>query len=368
MKTVVITDGKYRASIAAARVLGRAGYQVVVTQTRADESGEPPVFSSRYVAQHRWIDGAAADRDYPDRLLAVLGEYSRPVLLCAGAASLNAVSARRAEFEAVCDLLVADPEILDALNDKEAVHRRCLELGIPVPVQYRGLPDAFPVVVKPHCGEKFGLKAAQRYGVAHDREEYERLYARMSQYDSDPIVQERIVGDGEGVSLLLGRQGELLCALCHRRIREYPMTGGPSTCCVSFYDETMIAQAHALLRSFGFQGLGMVEFKGGRVLEVNPRIWGSFPLTEQAGSPMALRYVQAACGRPAEYAAGDYAVGVRMRFLLNDAAAALDYLRHGRIRPVLGALCDLVRAREALGAKDDRAPLRKYWKRSLLRR
>lgn len=368
MKTVVITDGKYRSSIAAARVLGRAGYRVIITQTRGDETGEPPVFASRYVAEGRWVDGAAADPEYNDRLLAILNEYEHPVLLCVGATSLNAVAKRQAEFEAVCDFLIAPPDVLDALNDKEAVHRRCLELGIPVPRQYEGKPEAYPVVIKPHCGEKFGLKASQRYAVAHNEAEFDTHYRRMSQYDPNPIVQEKIVGEGEGVSLLLGRNGELLGALCHRRIREYPMTGGPSTCCVSFYDEKMIAQAHALLKSFGFRGLGMVEFKGGRVLEVNPRIWGSFPLTEQAQSPMAALYAKAAAGETVEYTAKDYRAGVRMRFLLNDTAAVLDYLRHGRVKKALGVVPDLLRAKEALGAKDDRAPLRAYLKRSLTRR
>lgn len=368
MKTVVITDGKYRSSIAAVRVLGRAGYRVVVTQTRGDETGTPPVFASRYAAQCRWIDGSAADPEYPARLQEVLREYDHPVLLCVGAVSLNAVSARREEFAPLCDFLIAPPGVLDELNDKELVHRRCLELGIPVPNQYTGRPEAYPVVIKPHCGEKFGLKAAQRYAVAENGEEFDRHYARMCRYDPAPIVQEKIVGEGEGVSLLLGKDGRLLCAICHRRIREYPAAGGPSTCCVSFYDETMIGQAYALLRRVGFCGLGMVEFKGGRVLEVNPRIWGSFPLTEQAASPMALLYAKAAAGEPVEYAARDYRTGVRMRFLLNDAAAALDCLRRGRVKQAAGALPDLLRAKEALGARDDRAPFRAYLKRSLMRR
>ena len=367
MKTVVITDGKYRSSIAAARMLGRAGYRIIVTQTRGDETGEPPVFSSRYVSESRWIDGAANDPDYPDRLLDLLAGYDHPVLLCVGAASLNAVSAHQEAFAAVCDFLIAPPDVLDSLNDKEAVHRRCLELGIPVPRQYACKPEAYPVVIKPHCGEKFGLKAAQRYAVAANEQEFDRHYERMSQFDPHPIVQEKIVGDGEGVSLLLGRQGELLGALCHRRIREYPMTGGPSTCCVSFYDEDMIARAYALLKSFGFCGLGMVEFKGGRVLEVNPRIWGSFPLTEQAQSPMAALYAAAAAGEPVSYTSGDYRVGVHMRFLLNDTAAVLDYLRHGKVGKALGVVPDLLRAKEALGAGDDRAPFRAYLKRSLTR-
>ena len=169
MATVVVTDGKYRSSIAAVRALGRAGYQVVVTQTRGDCPLEPPVFSSRFAHQGRWIDGACADSDYADRLLALLEEYDRPVLLCIGAVTLNTVARQRERFEKVCDFLIAPPEVLDQLNDKETVHERCRELGIAVPRQYTAQPERYPVVVKPHCGENFGLKARDRYVVAGSR-------------------------------------------------------------------------------------------------------------------------------------------------------------------------------------------------------
>ena len=41
MKTALVTDGKYRSSIAAVRALHRAGYHVVVTQTRDDVKSAP---------------------------------------------------------------------------------------------------------------------------------------------------------------------------------------------------------------------------------------------------------------------------------------------------------------------------------------
>ena len=370
MKTAVITDGKYRTAIAAVRALGRAGYRVIVAQTRGDCVQEPPVFASRFAAEGRWIAGSAADEDYPERLRALLKEYDRPVLFCVGAASLNAAARQRARLAEVCDFLIAPPETLDALNDKEQVHARCEDLGIPVPRQYGPgeQPAAYPVVVKPHCGEKFGLKAKDRYRVAQNRAEYEAALAAMAPYDAAPIVQEKVTGPGGGASLLLDQNSRLIGAICHRRIREYPAAGGPSTCCVSFYDEKLIENAYRLLASFHFQGLAMVEFKGDRVLEVNPRIWGSFPMTEQAKSPIAVRYARAAAGERLDYAPGDYETGVRMRFMLNDAAAMLDYLRHGKPGPFFSGAADVFRAKEALSCRDDPAPLRRYLKNTLLGR
>ena len=159
-----------------------------------------------------------------------------------------------------------------------------------------------------------------------------------------------------------------LNALCHRRIREYPASGGPSTCCESFYDETMIEQAHRLLKSFGFSGVAMVEFKGNCVLEVNPRVWGSFPMTERAGSSLVCNYARAAAGERPDYVPQDYQTGVRMRFTLNDAAATLDYLRRGQIGKAFGGMVDFFRVKEALSAADDPKPLRHYLRSGLLKR
>lgn len=368
MKTAIVTDGKYRMSIAAVRALGRAGYCVVVTQTRADAKAAPPVSMSRFCTELCWIDGSVNDTEYKERLLAAIKKYDKPILFCTGAVTLNMVAENADDFSPYANFIIAKKSVLDELNDKEIVHERAQSLGIPVPKQYDDFPDEFPVVVKPHCGEKFGLKAADRYAVAHNAEEYAAVIKKMSQYDPSPLVQKKIDGDGAGVSLLIGKNGELLCALCHRRVREYPITGGPSTCCESFFDAKMIDQAYNLLRSFGFTGCAMVEFKGECILEVNPRVWGSFPMTQASKSPFVVKYASAASGEPAAYTPCDYKICVRMRFLLNDAVAVLCYLKAGKIKKALRGILDFFAAKEALYDKGDRRVFWEYLKQNLFRR
>lgn len=360
MRTVVITDGMYRSALAAARAFGKAGFRVLVTQTREESPKDPPAFFSRWCEGHR-ISGSVKDEAYPDRLEEFLrGLNERPILFCVGAATLNMVAAQRERFSPLADFLIAPPEVLDALNDKQTVHDRAQALGLPVPKEYSGTPDAYPVVIKPHCGEKQGIKAADRYTLAANEEEYRLKLEKMRVYDPQPIVQERIIGDGRGVSLLLGRNSELLEAVCHRRLREYPMSGGPSTCCISEYDEARIRQAYSLLKSFGFVGLAMVEFKGDCILEVNPRIWGSFPLTVVSDCPMCLQYARAAEGETVEYKPENYRIGQKMRFCFNDLAACADLLRHGKIKAGLSGLLDFFRIREALYDPEDKKAYQKY--------
>ena len=368
MKTVILTDTKYRSAISAARTFGRAGYHVVAVQARGDTNVTPPVFSSRYVAETHWLNGTASDVGYTERLLALISGYERPVLFPVGAATLNAVSRAREVFSPWCDFLISPPDVLDAVNDKEAVHQRAIELGLRVPKEYSDTPDAYPIIVKPHCGEKYGLTAADRYLVAHNAAEFGKALTSMRRYDPAPIVQKVVAGDGNSACVLLDRDGRLADAFCHRRVREYPVSGGPSACCESSYDAEKIDTAYRLLQSFGFVGLAMVEFKGDCILEVNPRVWGSFPLTTLAGSPIALRYVEAAAGDTVAYKPCDYKTGVRMRFVLNDTLATLSLVRHGRLREASAGVADVFRAREALADRDDPAPMKAYLKATIWKR
>ncbi len=367
MKTVVITDCKYRSSVAAVRALGKAGYRVVGVQTVSECRQDPPSFYSRFMAEKHRIAGSVKDPEYPGRLKRVLQLYDRPVLLCVGAASLKAVAENRESMSEAADFLIAEPEILAALNDKEVVHERCLELGIPVPAEYDGRPGSYPVIIKPHFGEQFGLKASERYAVARGPKEFDRMMNLMGRYDEAPIVQQKVEGEGLGASLLIGRDGKMLSAICHKRIREYPITGGPSTCCESFYDAKLIDKAYRLLSSFGFTGMAMVEFKGKYLLEVNPRIWGSYPLTVCAKSNFTENYARAAAGEDIDYIPCDYETGVRMRYKLNDTLAAVDYLAHFKFGHLSDSMIDAATACEALTDPDDPEPLKQYMKQTLRR-
>lgn len=360
-KTVIITDGKDRSALAAARSLGKNGWTVIVTQTRAESSAEPPVFYSKYV-KGIWIDGSVEDPVYKDRLLKVVDSYDRPVLLCIGRKSLETLSRYRRDFKDRADFIVSKPDVLEQLNDKQIVTQRAQELGIPVPRTYQGTPDAFPVIIKPRCGEKLGLKDRDRYLIVEREDQLQTMLSRMRQRDNHPIVQDLVQGDGFGVSMLLNRNQELISAICHRRIREYPFSGGPSTCCISEYDSKKIDQAYRLLKSFHFSGLAMVEFKGDCLLEVNPRVWGSYPLTLAARSPITRRYAQISQGENLHYVSKDYDEGIKIRFARKDAAAVGDLIRHRKLKNAFRGILDVFRVKEAMKDPVDIKAYRKYLK------
>jgi predicted ATP-grasp superfamily ATP-dependent carboligase len=76
----------------------------------------------------------------------------------------------------------------------------------------------------------------------------------------------------------------------HRRVREYPAGGGVSSCAESFYDARLEAFGRRMLDALGWHGVAMVEFRQDsrdgelKLLEVNPKFWGSLDLAMAAGA------------------------------------------------------------------------------------
>ena len=102
------------------------------------------------------------------------------------------------------------------------------------------------------------------------------------------------------------RRGEPLLLFQHRRIREYPISGGVSTCCESMpLDPKLRDWSVALLKAMNWDGVAMVEFRydeaSGRavLLEVNGRFWGSLPLAVHAGCDFPYEFYRSSVGRTA---------------------------------------------------------------------
>ena len=389
--TAIITDVKYRMSLALIRDLAQAGVRVVVCQTEdcRDNPASPALgFSSRWVSQRHWLPvKGMLDALYGLCEEVFRQEGERPALLPVGAATLAALAGERERFAAVCGLHIPSPEQLELFNSKQAVAELARRLDVPVPRDFtqregESLDDfaarlPLPCVIKPVCGEKLGLAAAQRYAIAADREEAARQYARFSALDGrPPIVQEQLTGAGLGCSVLADR-GRIVSAICHRRVREYPVTGGPSTCCVTVRRPELEEYVARLVAETGYHGLAMFEFKEDgqgdpRLLEVNPRIWGTFPLTRvsRSGIPLLWHTLAWNAGNP------DRAVPLpqrreplacRMTFSASDLMAARGYARRGQGAKARSALADLFRpsVRDGLWEWSDPRPGLAYY-RSLL--
>jgi predicted ATP-grasp superfamily ATP-dependent carboligase len=112
----------------------------------------------------------------------------------------------------------------------------------------------------------------------------------------------------------------VLNAYAYRRLREFPVSGGPSTLRETIEAPELIEHAERLMQALDWTGVAMVEFKTdardgvARLLEINPRFWGSLELAAVAGMNFPLMLYRLTRGEAVERV--EARVGVRSRWLL----------------------------------------------------
>lgn len=356
-QTAIITDVRYRMSLALIRDLAQAGVRVVAVEF--DGKTSPLGFYSKYAERTFFAD----EDKYLDQLYDVCRQEKensglKPALIPVGTATMNklVVPEVRARFEEVAGMALPTPEQLELLNDKERLHELALKLEIPVPMEYQPPYEgiSYPCVVKPLCGEKFGLKAAQRYKIAENEIQ---MRAAVASYEkicgSDSVVvQQYLTGGGFGCSVF-AENGKVKASITHQRIREYPVSGGPSTCCKVVHIGELQDYTEAIVKELSFTGVAMFEFKQdskGRyyLLESNPRVWGSYPLTRCAKNNVSQKWFESAInsGNPdLGYKAPPTDFNdVRMHFLLSDLRAGIGYIGKGQAKLGFDAFADIFRA------------------------
>ncbi|HSJ30227.1 MAG TPA: ATP-grasp domain-containing protein [Longimicrobiales bacterium] len=295
-KRVLVTDGEERSALAVVRSLGAAGHTVFVAAKRRRSLAGSSRFATDCAAAPSPLEQPVAFRTAVRDLIR---RWHIDVLLPMSEPALLALLPLRGELGV--DLPFPDFDRFRHICDKAAVMDAARRAGIRVPAQHiieapsgdALLPDdlAFPLVIKPARSVTGDTASRRKRSVVHvsGPVQLERALASFSA-DAYPIlVQQRVVGPGIGIFVLL-RDGRLDAAFSHRRIREKPPSGGVSVFRESIpLDPDLLDRSLALLREFDWSGVAMVEFKIDQdsgeafIMEINGRFWGSLQLAIDAG-------------------------------------------------------------------------------------
>ncbi|MGH2837074.1 MAG: ATP-grasp domain-containing protein, partial [Thermoleophilaceae bacterium] len=148
------------------------------------------------------------------------------------------------------------------------------------------------------------------------------------------------------VSVVVGRDGELVRRFQQVALRTWPADAGISSLAVSVEpDDALIEACRSLLAAAGYWGLAQLQFldaeSGRRLIDVNTRFYGSLALALAAGVDLPPAWHAVTLGRPAG-TPDDYRVGVTYRWLEADLMAAMHgmagRLRTGAGRPRTGPM------------------------------
>ena len=112
------------------------------------------------------------------------------------------------------------------------------------------------------------------------------------------VVQE-MIPNGKNIEacFALANKGEIKLAYTHQRIRTYPKSGGVSVFSKYTEKKDLIDASKILIKKLNFSGLIMIEYlfdiktNTYKLIEINPRIWGSILLSEYSNKKFIFNYI-----------------------------------------------------------------------------
>lgn len=322
---VFLTDAHWRKSLAAVRALGVNGIRITAGESTRLATAAFSRYCHRTVVYPSPLFNPA---EFVYFLLRELSRHSYQMLLPMEDETTFLISKFHSEFSRRTYLPIPSFEKLQFANRKDKILKLAEDKGIPIPktwyiddiTQLNDLKASlpYPVVIKPK-------NSAGAVGVSYPKnsDELIKQYLTVHQRFPYPLIQERIPshGNGYGASFLMGKSGDVKASFVHKRLREYPVTGGASTLRESVRNDDVRDMAHTLLKALDWFGVAMVEFKMDprdgipKLMEINPRFWGSLSLAVAAGVNFPYLLLKMSRGenfKPVEH----YQIGKKCRWLL----------------------------------------------------
>lgn len=284
-KKVLITDGNYRNALAAHRSLP-SGFQIDVTSEciPLNTLCRLSKYSNSIVRVNSINDRFA----YGKQLIEILQSGSYDYYLPVGLNSYLASSIYKNEILKVTHCLLPNWEDMKIAYNKDRTTLLANQIGVPTPrtiiltdIKDIDKIDFSPIVVK--------TSDQSSVHYCNGIEEVSKIYKKLSNLSkSNVIAQEYVTGYGCGFYAVY-REGQLMDFFLHKRLREFPITGGASAVAESYRSKRLFELGKLLGDALKWNGPIMVEFKYDykvndyKLIEVNPKLWGSLDLTLAAG-------------------------------------------------------------------------------------
>jgi len=268
--------------------LALAGVRSALFAQRHDPAG----LSRHVVGRIPWRDHWRDQDGVADELLAFArNQAARPLLVPQTDGDLIAVSRQRARLADAFQFILAEPELVESLVDKERFAELARDLRLPVPASRRLDParDAardidlrFPLIVKPLVRDHARwsrVEASAKAVEVTTSEALAALWPRLAELGAEVLAQELIAGPESSIEShhsYVDGDGTVVAEFTGRKIRTRPRRFGHTTALRITAEDDVASLGREVLAALGLRGVAKVDFKrapDGRLhlLEVNPR-------------------------------------------------------------------------------------------------
>jgi predicted ATP-grasp superfamily ATP-dependent carboligase len=328
----MVTNANTKHALAAVRTLGRKGVDVIA----AADTTVSMAFISKYTKKKLIYPSPQNISRFTEVMIDYLKKTQCNVVLPIGTDVAIAISKQLDKFLEYAGIPIPQYNDLIRAYDKAATFRLASRLNVPMPKTY--FPQTtknvkkickeleYPIVIKARrsAGAKgvFYVQSSEELIDTFGKLQATPTYSIFDDF-RNPLIQEYIPGESRGFFTLFDH-GKPIAFFAHRRLREYPPTGGASVVAESIACEPeMKHYGIKLLKALNWHGVAMVEFKKDyrdertKLIEINPKFWGSLDLAITAGVDFPYLAYKLAVGERVNTVM-NYRCGVKFRWLLPD--------------------------------------------------
>ena len=299
MRALIVEDGFQRGSLAAARALGQAGWQVGIGSPREGFASTSRATS----AWHRVPSPEDGQDGFVDAVRKAVEAGGYEVVFGAGDGEVLALSAGRNQIGAIFPC--GPHEDVVRAFDKVELSAAAARAGLSVPG--RASPDDAPVVVKPRkttVHDPEGGPLRLRAQVAHTPDEAHAQVEYLESVGAEPLLQEYVEGDLLAYVAVTDRDSRVVSAVQQRTEEIWPrQSGGSIRARTEPIDDELAEKVGALLAELRWLGIAQTQFQvtPGRdpvLIDFNGRFYGSMALVLAAGPNLPAIWAALATGRP----------------------------------------------------------------------
>lgn len=319
---VLILDAMWNKTLAAVRSLGRRGFYLTI----GEKTRFATALFSRYCGKRAvYPSPISRPNEFLEWLLREITTNGYDMILPTELETQQLILKNREKIEPYVRIPFADYSFISNVQNKAWLLKYAEANGYLCPKTYfvENLDEfnyeklEYPLVVKPR--ESSGSR-----GIVYVKKpsELSAVFQKVHNKYPFPLIQEYIPNGGAyGVGALFNFNSEPRAAFVYKRLREYPVNGGPSTLRESVKNDELRDIAIGLLKSLKWKGIAMVEFRvdardgKAKLMEINPRFWGSLHLAILSGIDFPYLLYRMAVDGDIE-PVWDYKVGVQCRWLI----------------------------------------------------
>jgi len=305
MVKVFVLDGRSLASLAIVRSLGKKGFEIQC----GEEFGLNLTRFSKYVKKSWIYPSPNSNPDVFIKEIKKITEQEKFDMIIPVRDDTTLLIAKHAkDLSHITNLYIAEYDAIRLLQDKAETIRIAQKCGVPHPRTWFPEETDLKEILK-NLKTPFLIRArisSGSRGIAFVRkgEDFFEQYESVRRDFGEPMIQEYVQKKSYCTAcVLLDHHSDEVASFAYERVKEYPLSGGPTVVGISCKNDEVIRYALSLLKSIGWRGVAEVEFiidQQGipKLLEVNPRFWMPLNLAIQSGVDFPYLLYQLAMKNP----------------------------------------------------------------------